>query len=63
MPIIFKNNFTDIDSLTDNIKYRKILMYYKNYRADIADSTSDLYKLKQEFDKKNKSKFEDTHGK
>lgn len=38
-------------------------MYYKNYRADIADSTSDLYKLKQEFDKKNKSKFEDTHGK
>lgn len=50
MPIIFKNNFTDIDSLTDNIKLRKILMFYKNYRADIANPKSELYKLKQEFE-------------
>lgn len=51
MPIIFKNNFNDIDSLTDNIKLRKVLSFYKNYRADIADSNSELYKLKQEFEK------------
>jgi hypothetical protein len=50
MPIIFKNNFNDIDSLTDNIKLRKVLSFYKNYRADIADSNSELYKLKQEFE-------------
>ena len=51
MPIIFKNNFTDIDSLTQNIKLREILKFYKNYRAEIADSTSELYKLKQKFEK------------
>ena len=51
MPIIFKNDFTDIDNLTNNIKFKKILMFYKNYREDIADSTSELYKLKQKFEK------------
>ena len=54
MPIIFKNNFTDIDSLTDNLKLKQILMFYKNYRADIADPKSELYKLKQEFEKRNR---------
>ena len=52
IPIIFKKNFTDIDSLTDNVKLRKILMFYKNYRADIANPKSELYKLKQEFEGK-----------
>lgn len=51
MPIIYKNNFTDIDSLTDNPKLRKILMFYKNYRADIANPKSELYLLKKEFEK------------
>lgn len=55
MPIIYKNNFTDIDSLTDNPKLRKILMFYKNYRADIANPKSELYLLKKEFEKQKKS--------
>lgn len=55
MPIIYKNNFANIDSLTDNVKLRKVLMFYKNYRADIVDTKSELYKLKQEFDEKMKS--------
>ena len=54
-PIIFKNDFNNIDSLTDNHKLRHILQYYKNYRGDIADSTSELYKLKKEFDERQKN--------
>lgn len=49
-PIIFKNDFNHIDDLTDNQKFRHILKFYKNYRGDIADHNSELYKLKQEFD-------------
>ncbi len=49
-PIIFKNDFSNIDSLTDNEKFRRILLYYKNYRGDIADHNSELYKLKKQFD-------------
>lgn len=49
-PIIFKNNFNHIEDLTDNQKYLHILQFYKNYRGDIADSESELYKLKKEFD-------------
>lgn len=54
-PIIFKNDFNNIDSLTDSHKLRHILQYYKNYRGDIADSTSELYKLKKEFDERQKN--------
>lgn len=53
-PIIFKNDFNNIEQLTTNKKFLKILKYYKNYRSDIADHNSELYKLKQEFDKKQK---------
>lgn len=53
-PIIFENDFNNIDSLTNNHKLRHILQYYKNYRGDIADSTSELYKLKKEFDERQK---------
>ena len=49
-PIIFRNEFNDINSLTENEKFRHILSYYKNYRGDIADHNSELYKLKKEFD-------------
>lgn len=51
-PIIFKNDFNHIEELTTNEKYRHILRFYKNYRGDIADSSSELYRLKQEFDRK-----------
>lgn len=49
-PIIFKNDFNHIDDLTENEKFRHILKFYKNYRGDIADHNSELFKLKQEFD-------------
>ena len=54
-PIIFKNDFNHIDELTENVKFRHILTFYKNYRGEIADHNSELYKLKQEFDKRQKS--------
>lgn len=43
-PIIFKNDFNNIELLTSNLKLRHILKYYKNYRADIVNSESELYK-------------------
>lgn len=49
-PIIYKNNFNHIEDLTDNQKYLHILQFYKNYRDDITNSESELYKLKKEFD-------------
>lgn len=53
MPIIFKNKFTDIEKLDVSDKIKRVLSFYKNYRAEIADSKSELYKLKQEFEEKN----------
>lgn len=53
-PIIFKNDFNNIEELTSNEKFRYILRFYKNYRADIANHESDLYKLKKQFDEQNK---------
>ena len=52
MPIIFKNKFTDIDELEVSEKIKRVLSYYKNYRSEIADTKSELYKLKQEFESK-----------
>ena len=49
-PIIFKHDFNHIDELTENEKFRHILKFYKNYRGDIADHNSELFRLKQEFD-------------
>lgn len=49
-PIIFKNDFNHIDELTENKKFCHILTFYKNYRGDIADHNSELFRLKQEFD-------------
>lgn len=49
-PIIFKNDFNHIDELTENEKFRHILKFYKNYRGDIADHNSELFRLKQKFD-------------
>ena len=52
LPIIYNNDFNHIEELTDNVKFRKILTYYKDYRKEIADHNSELYKLKQEFEKR-----------
>lgn len=60
-PIIFKNDFNHIEELTDNKKYLHILQFYKNYRGDIADPKSELYKLKKEFDESMKhSSYKDS---
>ena len=53
-PIIFKNDFNHIEDLTDNEKFRYILTFYKNYRGDIADHNSELFRLKREFDESQK---------
>lgn len=49
-PIIFKNNFNHIEDLTTNPKFLHILQYYRDYRKDIADPKSELFRLKVEFD-------------
>lgn len=51
-PIIFQNDFNRIEELTSNVKYLNILQFYKDFRKDIADPSSELYRLKIEFDKK-----------
>lgn len=51
-PIIYQNDFNNIETLTNNQKFIRILQFYKDYRKDIADPTSELFRLKKEFDKK-----------
>lgn len=50
MPIIFSNKFTDIEKLDVDEKIKHTLLFYKNYRAEIADPKSELYRKKQEFE-------------
>lgn len=54
--IIYQNNFNNIDELStnDNVKY--VLSFYKNYRGDIANPNSELYRKKQEFEANNHKK-------
>jgi hypothetical protein len=58
LPIIYRNEFNHIEELTENEKFRKILTYYKNYRREIADHSSELYRLKQDFERRHKEKQE-----
>ena len=53
-PIIFKNDFNNIDELTANPKLKDVLRFYKNYRSEIADHNSELYQLKVQFDEEMK---------
>lgn len=53
-PIIFNNDFNNIEGLTDNISLRKVLAYYKNYRAEIITPGTELYKEKQIYDARQK---------
>ena len=52
LPIIFKNNFSNIEEMNVSDRIKSILSFYKNYRAEIADPNSELFKMKQEFEKK-----------
>ena len=54
-PLIFKNDFNHIEDLTDNKKFRRILAFYKDYRKEIADHKSELFKMKQEYEAKHKT--------
>lgn len=54
-PIIYKNDFNNIEELTINKKFLRVLNFYKDYRKEIADRNSELYKLKQEFEASKKS--------
>lgn len=51
-PIIYKNDFNNIGELTSNLKLLRILQFYKDYRKDIADPKSELFRLKKDFDRK-----------
>lgn len=55
-PIIFKNDFNHIEDLTSNKRLLSVLQFYKNYRSEIADPKSELYKLKQQYDESIKKK-------
>lgn len=57
LPIIFRNDFSNIESLTDNPRLLNVLKYYKNYRSEIADKKSKLYQLKQEFEETHLSQY------
>ncbi|MBR3413419.1 MAG: hypothetical protein IKG81_12100 [Bacteroidales bacterium] len=52
LPIIYRNEFNHIESLTDNPRLLNVLKYYRNYRKEIADHKSELYKQKKEFESK-----------
>lgn len=50
LPIIFQNDFSHIENLSASSRLLDVLKYYKDYRAEIADHNSDLYRLKQDFE-------------
>jgi hypothetical protein len=49
--IIHENNFSSIPKKYSNPMFSKLLSFYVNYRDDINNPASKLYKLKQEYDK------------
>jgi len=49
--IIHQNKFSSIPKKYENPKFAKLLSFYTNYRDDIDDHRTELYKLKQEYDK------------
>ena len=54
MPIIFKNKFSNIEEMDVSDRIKHVLSFYKNYRAEIADPNSELFKMKLEFEKERK---------
>ena len=51
-----ENNFYVLHDKYSNLEIQNHLLitFYKNYRADIADPNSELFKMKQEFEIKQK---------
>lgn len=50
--VIHKNDFENISTKFSNTKVQELLAYYINYRKDVVESGTDLYRLKLEYDKK-----------
>ncbi|MDR2929160.1 MAG: hypothetical protein LBV41_13335 [Cytophagaceae bacterium] len=51
LEIIHQNKFTSLSSEDYNPKVSELLKFYVNYRDDINDPKTELYKLKKEYDK------------
>ena len=51
LEIIYKNDFNNVKSLTSNKQILGFLKHYTNYRKDIITPGTELYELKQEYDK------------
>jgi hypothetical protein len=50
LEIIHKNRFTSLSATSDNPKFAELLNFYTNFRDDINNPETELYKLKQEYD-------------
>lgn len=46
LPLIFRNDFNQIELLTNKPRLLNVLKYYKNYRSDIADHNSDFISVR-----------------
>jgi len=51
LKIIHENKFSSIPKKHENPKFTKLLSYYTNFRDDINNPETELYALKQEYDK------------
>ncbi|MDR2385011.1 MAG: hypothetical protein LBD80_05035 [Tannerella sp.] len=49
--IIYDNDFNDVQSITKSKQVLSFLNHYTNYRKDIITQGTELYQLKQEYDK------------
>ena len=49
--IIHENKFSSLPPEKYNPKFAKLLQFYTNYRDNVISEGTELYKLKQEYDK------------
>jgi hypothetical protein len=49
--IIHENKFSSVAKQYDNPKFAELLSFYTNFRDDVIREGTELYKLKQEYDK------------
>jgi hypothetical protein len=49
--LIHENRFSSVPQKYDNPAFSKLPSFYINYRNDIENPKTELYKLKQEYDK------------
>jgi hypothetical protein len=49
--LIHQNRFASLQTENINLKFTTLLKFYTNYRDDVITEGTELYKLKQEYDK------------